>query len=66
MKRRSLVLGACAALFTRPMVVFGHGYDTGDAALGGRIGVASAATIFTAIAQAPLVVERSVPAQCGG
>ena len=53
MKRRSLVLGACAALFTRPMVVFGHGYDTGDAALGGRIGVASAATSLTRLRKHP-------------
>jgi len=56
-------LGACAALFTRPMVVFGHGLGHGRCgprwAHRGVVG----GHILNAIAQAPVAVERTVPAQ---
>ena len=57
MKRLIVALGACAALSALPMGTFAHGYEAGDAALGGLIGGVVGGLIGTAIAPAPVVVE---------
>jgi len=62
MKRLMVALGACAALSTLPMGAFAHGYEAGDAALGGLIGGVVGGLIGTTIVPAPVVVERYAPA----
>ena len=74
MKKWIVALGACAALSTFPMGAFAHGYNAGDAALGGLIGGvvggligAGGLPVYVApapvvVAPAPVVVERYAPA----
>jgi hypothetical protein len=72
MKRWILALGASVALSTLPVGAFAHGYDAGDAALGGLVGGLVGGLIGAggvpvvaapiAVAPAPLVVERYTPA----
>ena len=74
MKKWIVAFGACAALSTFPMGVFAHGYDAGNAALGGLIGGAVGGLIGAGglpvvvapapvvVQPAPVVVERYAPA----
>jgi hypothetical protein len=59
MKKWILALGTCAALSTLPLGAFAHGYDAGDAALGGLVGGVVAAPVYAA--PGPVVVERYAP-----
>jgi hypothetical protein len=73
MKKWIVALGACAALSTFPMGAFAHGYNAGDAALGGLIGGvvggligAGGVPVYVApapvvVAPAPVVVRRYGP-----
>jgi len=61
MKKWIAALGACAALFALRTVAFAHGYDAGDAALGGFVGGVVGGLIGSgrapvAVAPAPVVV----------
>jgi hypothetical protein len=71
MKKWMAALTTCLALSTLPMGAFAHGYDAGDAALGGFVGGvvggligAGGVPIVAApvvVAPAPVVVERYAP-----
>ena len=61
MKKWIVAFGACAALSTFPMGVFAHGYDAGNAALGGLVGgvvggLIGAGGFPVYVAPAPVVV----------
>jgi hypothetical protein len=71
MKKWIAALGACTVLSTLPLGAFAHGYDAGDAALGGLVGGvvggligSGAAPVYAAPAPVmvtparPVVVER--------
>jgi len=71
MRKWILAIGACAALSTLPAGAFAHGYDAGDAALGGLVGGVVGGLIGSTIAPypytvyaapAPVVVPRYEPA----
>jgi hypothetical protein len=67
MKKWIAALGACAALFALRTVAFAHGYDAGDAALGGFVGGVVGGLIGSgrapvAVAPAPVVVAPVAPA----
>jgi hypothetical protein len=74
MKKWLVALGTCAALCAFPMGAFAHGYNAGNAALGGLIGGvvggligAGGVPVYVApapvvVAPAPVVVERYAPA----
>ena len=67
MKKWIAALGTCAALSTLPMGAFAHGYDAGDAALGGFVGglvggLIGAGGVPVYAAPAPVVVEPYTPA----
>jgi hypothetical protein len=66
MRKWLAALGACAALSTLPVGAFAHGYDAGDAALGGFVGGvvggligSGAAPVY--VAPAPVVVAPARP-----
>lgn len=66
MKKWIAALGTCAALSTLPIGAFAHGYDAGDAALGGFVGglvggLIGAGGVPVYAAPAPVVVERYPP-----
>jgi hypothetical protein len=68
MKKWILALGTCAALSTLPLGAFAHGYDAGDAALGGLVGGVVGGLISSGVVAAPVyaapgpvVVERYAP-----
>jgi hypothetical protein len=68
MQKWIVTLGTCAALSALPMGALAHGYDAGDAALGGLVGGVVGGLIGSVIAPypvyaapAPVVVERYVP-----
>ncbi len=67
MNKNIAALGICAALSTLPVSAFAHGYNAGDAALGGLVGGVVGGLIGSAIVPhpvyaAPVVVERYAPA----
>jgi hypothetical protein len=75
MRKWLAALGTCAALSALPVGAFAHGYDAGDAALGGFVGGvvggligSGAAPVYVAPAPVvvaparPVVVERYAPA----
>ena len=67
MNKKIAALGICAALSTLPVSAFAHGYNAGDAALGGLVGGVVGGLIGSAIVPypvyaAPVVVERYAPA----
>jgi len=66
MKKWIAAMGTCAALSTLPIGAFAHGYDAGDAALGGFVGglvggLIGAGGVPVYAAPAPVVVERPAP-----
>ena len=68
MKKWILALGTCAALSALPVGAFAHGYDAGDAALGGLVGGVVGGLISSGVVAAPVyaapgpvVVERYAP-----
>jgi hypothetical protein len=71
MRKWILAIGACAALSTLPVGAFAHGYDAGDAALGGLVGGVVGGLIGSTIAPypytvyaapTPVIVQRYEPA----
>jgi hypothetical protein len=71
MRKWILAIGTCATLSTLPMATFAHGYDAGDAALGGLVGGVVGGLIGSTIAPypygvyaspAPVIVEGYRPA----
>ena len=70
MKQWILALGTCAALSTLPVGAFAHGYDAGDAALGGLVGglvggLIGAGGVPVYVAPAPVVVAPARPVIVG-
>jgi hypothetical protein len=66
MKKWIAALGACAALSALPTGAFAHGYDAGDAALGGFVGGVVGGLIGSGgvpvyVAPAPVVVAPARP-----
>ena len=66
MKKWILALGTCAALSALPVSAFAHGYDAGDAALGGLVGgvvggLIGAGGVPVYAAPAPVVVAPARP-----
>jgi hypothetical protein len=71
MKKFIVALGTCAALSALPVGAFAHGYDAGDAALGGFVGGvvggligAGGVPVYVApayYAPRPVVIERYGP-----
>jgi len=62
MKKWIAALSACAALSVLPAGAFAHGYDAGDAALGGFVGgvvggLIGAGGVPVYVAPAPVVVQ---------
>jgi hypothetical protein len=69
MKKSMATLSVCAFLCALPMGAFPHGYDSGDAALGGLVGGVVGGLIGSGVvpapvyvAPAPIVVEPYAPA----
>jgi hypothetical protein len=66
MKKLIAALGACTALTALPTGAFAHGYDAGDAALGGFVGGVVGGLIGSGgvpvyVAPAPVVVAPARP-----
>jgi hypothetical protein len=66
MKKWLAALGTCAALSALPVGAFAHGYDAGDAALGGFVGgvvggLIGAGGVPVYVAPAPIVVAPARP-----